>query len=201
MKTIASVLVVLISVVLSGCEYENGDTDNGLIIGDGGQQQVSTRRPPPTLRGVPEEDGGATKTVTEKERDGTVTFANTEVIVSPVGLELAEAGVRVVTNLPPTEGTLFVLLRVSYWARAADTVPFMTDNITVTIHKHAESSRFFWPNLWPGVTTEVSVEPLERLQEMAQPFATAELHVVGPEHKFVPYEPMEAHKQLVFPPE
>lgn len=211
------VVALTLSLLSIGCGEKQILTDDGLQADAGlrtNPQQVTGRTPPPTLasnRG----DGGATAgatTVRNPANTGgeeTVNFAHGEVALSPVWLEQQDfivagevkTAIRVATSLPPTKGTLFVLLRLSRWAQAEDLAPIKFDDVVVTIRQHDNASLWNFPDLWPGITSMISIMPLEMLEEQPLPRATAELHTITSEHEFVPYETTEEHRHLVFPPE
>ena len=180
-----------------GCGQNNG------LITDG-EDQALGRRPPPTRSS----SGSSSTATTTTQTNGTVNFADGEVTRSIVWLEREafmisgelKPAIRVVTSLAPTKGTLFILLRLSRWARAEDIAPIKFDDIVVTIRQHDTTSLWHFPDLWPGTTDMVSIMPLETLEQQALPRATAELHTITREHEFVPYELVEEHRHLVFPP-
>ena len=199
--------------ILIGCG-ENPNTTELIIDGEQ-QSQVQTlttgRTPPPTLsrRGGGSTAGGTTAGArTTNNGDGTVNFANSEVNSSPVWLEMEEfmisgerkSAIRVATSLAPTKGTLFILIRLSRWARAEDIAPIKFDDVVVTIRQHDTTTLWHFPDLWPGITSMISIMPLETLEEQPLPRATAELHTIKVGHEFVEYETTEQHRHLVFAP-
>ena len=222
---------IILASCLAGCEYGEGTSGNGLLQGGGtGDDGDSGGRPsrtpapsnappPPLARDTGDDDDDRQpprepEDSTDEDGNRTVTFRDgTEVTVSPVALQVGEVefgtkdnpqtltGPRVVTNLPPTRGTLFVLLSIEYWARAEDVRPFKVKNTTLTIRQNAERSHVYLPEPWPGATIKVSIQPMERIQELERPFATYERHIVRENHEFVPYEPIEGSSQLIFQPE
>ena len=205
MKYLQAFLICLIPLLLIGCG-EN-PTTTGLITDSGQDQtQILGRQPPPT-RSNGSDDTTTTRT-TNNNGEETVNLANGEVNVSPVWLEQEEFiisgeskdAVRVIANPAPTKGTLFILLRLSRWARAEDLAPIQFDDVVVTIRQHNATSLWYFPDLWPGTTDMVSIMPLGMLEEQELPRATAELHTIKKEHQFVPYEVIESHQHLVFPP-
>ncbi len=194
--------------LIVGCG-ENPTTP-GLITDSGQDQtQILGRQPPPTRSSSVGESGDDT-TATARAVDGEegVNFADGKVALSPVLLEQEEfiisgeikTAVRVRTALAPSKGTLFILLRLSRWAHAEDLAPIKFDDVVVTIRKHDTTSLWYFPDLWPGTTDMISIMPLEMLEKQELPRATAELHTITKEHKFVPYEPVVNHQHLVFSP-
>ena len=218
------VLSLLFLLIITGCgEYDSSlivdNVDNGLIVDNENErqqtQQVVGRMPPPTLssrRSSGNTVASAQNATIDDGNDGekTVNFADSEVTVSPVWLESEEfeingntrIGVRVVTNLAPTKGTMFVLLRISRWVRAEDKIPAKFDDVVVTIRKNSNTSQWFEPDLWPNVTSMISIMPVELLEQKDLPLATGEVppHTIKEGHTFVPYEPVEEHRHLVSRP-
>ncbi|MCY4576848.1 MAG: hypothetical protein OXB96_00215 [Candidatus Kaiserbacteria bacterium] len=139
----------------------------------------------------------------------TVNFAQTGVTVSPVWLEMTElkvnggakSAVRVATNLPSNAGTLFVLIRVSRWAHAEDLEPVKWDDVVLTIRRGASASVWHLPEIWPGLTSMLSIMPVEELASGKLPRATAEINTILEGHKFLRYEAVAGYEHLVFPPE
>ena len=213
LPTMAAMIVITI---LAGCgDYADYERESGgILIGEGpsGSTQEPTRivLPPTPPPAQPQ-----TTTVGAAKNGDAIKFSNEEeVLFSPVGLQLEPRGVQVVTSAPPTAGTLIILVRTSYWWRIEDEKPFESVFQFVTITMGADSSKVFPVNLWPGVTTEVAIEPLEVAKEaivkMRAPdrdgeeekkVFTRERHEIQKDHRFVAYEPVEEHRRLVFPPQ
>lgn len=199
-------ICVCIAGLIVGC----GQNPNRLLTDDRGPQTTVGKRPPPTLPGGGSggDIGSNPDTVQTTANGGTVNFADSTVGISTVWLERHEfvvngevkEAVRVATNLAPTEGTLFVLLRLSRWARAEDIAPIKWDDTVVTIRQHDTTSLWYFPDIWPGITDMISIMPLEMLEEQELPRATAELHTIKEGHEFLLYELIEEYRHAVFPP-
>ena len=201
---LTTMICFLILVLSSGCGEEGR---SGLIIGEPQTLQVQAGRlPPPTLESS---GGGNTNTTKNNDEDETVNFADGGVTVSPVWLEAREvmaAGdevkveIRVVTNMVPTKGTLFVLFRLSRWARAGDQREVSHYDFVMTIPKGHNASLWYPPELWPNLTNMVSIMSAKDLATSKLPRSTVEIHTIKSGHKFTPYESVKGFKHLVFPP-
>ena len=195
-------IIVLTIVAVVGCGGGEEDDGSGAIVQQGNNLTAPSSAPANRVFDF-DTDAAAANPFNDPagEQDQTVDFGHAIVHSSPVRLEYqADRNLLfAVTDLPPTEGDIFVLMRVDKWAHPNAPAPEEQDWIILTIPRRNHASLGFHPNRWIWGATTYTVEPVEEFAMMPFEFGvevTAEKFKIHKDHKFIPYKIEEDQKSI-----